>query len=125
MMSSSPKISINSEGIASNSDELPKRILVPLDGSDFSFRAAKYAINLARLTGGAIICVHAVADLPYTEYMGPGMITVTPYIDEAKKTCGGLVLTSKINGSKTRRQGKDRYNLQPSIRSRIHHNLCY
>ncbi len=64
MISSSPKVSINSEGIAWNSDELPKRILVPLDGSDFSFRAAQYAINLARLTDGEIICVHAVVDLP-------------------------------------------------------------
>jgi nucleotide-binding universal stress UspA family protein len=85
MISSSPKVSINSEGIARNSDELPKRILVPLDGSDFSFRAAQYAINIARLTDGEIICIHAVVDLPYREYIGPGMITVASYIEEAKK----------------------------------------
>jgi nucleotide-binding universal stress UspA family protein len=58
---------------------------VPLDGSDFSFRAAEYAINLAKLTGGEILCVHAVVDLPYIEYMGPGILTVTRYINEAKK----------------------------------------
>ena len=85
MSSSPPKVSIHSEGIAWNSDEIPKRILVPLDGSDFSFRAAKYAINLARLTGGEIICVHAVVNLPYIEYMTLGVLTVPRYIQEAKK----------------------------------------
>ena len=65
MSSSSPVVSIQSETIAENSDELPKRIVVPLDGSDFSFLAAKYALYLARLTGGEIICVHAIAYLPY------------------------------------------------------------
>jgi len=85
MSSSSPIISIHPETFTGSSDELPKKIIVPLDGSDFSFRAAKYAINLARLTGGEIICVHAVVDLPYIEYMGPGIVTVTRYIDEAKK----------------------------------------
>jgi nucleotide-binding universal stress UspA family protein len=84
-MSSSPAASVHSESITGSSDELPKRIIVPLDGSDFSFRAAKYAINLAGLTGGEVICVHAVVDLPYMEYMGPGIVTVTSYIDEAKK----------------------------------------
>lgn len=63
---------------------MPKRIIVPLNGSDFSFRAAEYAINLTKLTGGEIVCVHAVVDLSYIEYMGPGILTVTRYIDEAK-----------------------------------------
>jgi nucleotide-binding universal stress UspA family protein len=71
--------------ITGSSDEMPRRILVPLDGSDFSFRATRYAINLAKLTGGEIICVHAVVDLPYIEYMGAGIVVVTRYIDEAKK----------------------------------------
>jgi hypothetical protein len=118
MSSSPPKASIHSENIAQNSDELPKRILVPLDGSNFSFRAAKYAINLAKLTGGEIMCIHAVADLSYIEYMGPGILTVTRYIDEAKKTDRGVVFKSKSNGSKRRRQGKSRrYNFQSSISS--------
>jgi len=85
-MSSSPtKASIHSEGIAWDSDELPKRILVPLDGSDFSFRAAEYAINLAKLTGGDILCLHAIGNLTYTEYMAPSGLTVSRYIQEAKK----------------------------------------
>lgn len=86
MSSSSPVVSIPSESSSrGSSEELPKKIIVPLDGSDFSFRAAEYAINLAKLTGGEILCVHAIVDLPYIEYMGPGVLTVTRYIREAKK----------------------------------------
>jgi nucleotide-binding universal stress UspA family protein len=76
----------NSEpSTAKGIDELPKRIIVPLDGSDFSFRAARYAISLAKLTGGEILCVHAVVDIPYIEYMIPNVLTVPRYIYEAKK----------------------------------------
>lgn len=85
MSSSSPVVSIPSESSTGSSEELPKKIIVPLDGSDFSFRAAEYAINLAKLTGGEILCVHAIVDLPYIAYMGPGALTVTRYISEAKK----------------------------------------
>ena len=84
--SSSPRVSAHPESIVTRSlDKLPKRIIVPLDGSDFSFRAAKYALNLAGLTGGEIICVHAVVDLPYIEYMGAGIVTPARHIEEAKK----------------------------------------
>lgn len=84
---SSPAVSTDSKPTINGSvGELPKRIIVPLDGSDFSFRAAQYAINLARLTGGEILCIHAIADLPYIEYMAPaGGLTVPRYIQEAKK----------------------------------------
>jgi nucleotide-binding universal stress UspA family protein len=68
-----------------SSGKLPKKIIVPLDGSEFSFRAADYAINLARLTDAEIICIHVVVDLPYIEYMRPGIITVSRYIEEARK----------------------------------------
>src|SRR5215207_3883128 len=83
---SSPAAPIHSEtNITRSSDEMPTRIIVPLDGSDFSFRAAKYAVNLARLTGGEIICIHAIVDLPYIEYLRPGIVTINRYIDGAKK----------------------------------------
>ncbi|MFL6521924.1 MAG: universal stress protein [Nitrososphaera sp.] len=52
---------------------------------EFSFRAAEYVINLARLAGGEIICIHAVADMPYIEYMSPSVLSITRYIEEAKK----------------------------------------
>lgn len=84
MNSSSPVASEHPESITGISNEFPKRILEPLVGSDFSFRAAKYAINLAMFTRGEIICLHAIVDLPYTESMGPHIVTVTSYIDEAK-----------------------------------------
>jgi nucleotide-binding universal stress UspA family protein len=86
MSTSTPAAVTNSDPIISGSiGELPKKIIVPVDGSDFSFRAAEYAITLARLTGGEILCVHAIVDLPYIEYMAPSVLTVPRYIKEAKK----------------------------------------
>ena len=84
---SSPVASKDSQPITGSetSDKLPRRIIVPLDGSDFAFRAAEYSINLAKLTGGEIIFVHAIVDMPYIEYMSPGVLTAPRYIEEAKK----------------------------------------
>jgi nucleotide-binding universal stress UspA family protein len=42
-----------------------KRILVPIDGSSYSMRAAKYAIEVARLQKAQILCIHVIASLPY------------------------------------------------------------
>jgi hypothetical protein len=42
-----------------------KRILVPIDGSNCSVRAAKYAIELATLQKAQIFCIHVIASLPY------------------------------------------------------------
>ena len=41
-----------------------KKILVPLDGSNCSFRAAKYAIEVARLQNAQVYCVHAINAMP-------------------------------------------------------------
>ncbi len=44
-------------------DDIPlKRILVPLDGSDFSFRAAKYAIRVAKMANAEIFFIHSVVN---------------------------------------------------------------
>jgi nucleotide-binding universal stress UspA family protein len=83
--SSSSEVSTDSESITKRLDKLPQKIIVPLDGSDFSFRAAEYAINLAKLTDGEIICIHAIGNLPYIEYMTPTAFTIPRYIEEAKK----------------------------------------
>lgn len=49
-----------------NEDEVQiKRILVPLDGSNCSFRAAKYAIEAARLQKAQIFCIHVITKIPY------------------------------------------------------------
>ena len=60
-----------------------KKILVPLDGSDSSFRAAEYAVKLAKMSGAEIICTHAVTSLPYLEYGKAGLAT-HKYIEGVK-----------------------------------------
>jgi len=63
---------------------LLRKILVPLDGSEFSFRAAKYAIKIAKMSKADLVCVHSVVNLPYTEYAAAG-VALTQYIDESKQ----------------------------------------
>lgn len=64
------------------------RILVPLDGSDSSFKAAKYAVKLAKLAGAKLIFMHAVANPPYVEFKSAGIV-MTQYIEAAKKYAEG------------------------------------
>ena len=67
-----------------NDEQLPlKRILVPLDGSEWSFRAARYAIKIAEMATAKVICVHAVQNPPYTEYAYEGVL-IRKYIEDAK-----------------------------------------
>jgi nucleotide-binding universal stress UspA family protein len=42
-----------------------KKILVPIDGSSYSIKAAKYAIEVAKLQRAQILCIHIIAKLPY------------------------------------------------------------
>ena len=42
-----------------------KKILVPLDGSSYSLRAAKYAIEVAKLQKAQIVCIHILDRIPY------------------------------------------------------------
>lgn len=60
------------------------RILVPLDGSDSSFHAAKYAIKIAKMANAEIIFMHAVVNPPYVEYKTAGLV-ILHYIEEAKR----------------------------------------
>jgi nucleotide-binding universal stress UspA family protein len=62
-----------------------KRIVVPLDGSKDSFRAASYAIKLAKPLGAEVLFVHAVVSPRYIAYETGG-IAVLQYIEEAKRT---------------------------------------
>lgn len=68
-------------------DEIPlSKILVPLDGSEWSFRAAKYAIKIAKMASAQIVWVHAVVSLPTTAYANVHAGVLIPrYIEEAKK----------------------------------------
>src|SRR5215469_8855762 len=47
-----------------------KKILVPIDGSEWSLRAAKYAIKLAKAESAELFCIHTIGSLPYdyTDY---------------------------------------------------------
>jgi nucleotide-binding universal stress UspA family protein len=66
-------------------DDMPlQRILVPLDGSDSSFRAARYAINIAKMANAEIIFLHVVVNPPYVEYKSAGIMIAT-YLEEAKR----------------------------------------
>lgn len=65
-----------------------RRIVLPVDGSEQSFRAAKYAIKIAKKAGGKsaqIMCIYAVVrPSPFSPYsLGP--TSVTAYMEDAKK----------------------------------------
>ena len=66
-----------------SSDIRLERILVPLDGSDSSFQAARYAIKIAKMANAEIIFMHAVVNPPYAGYRTPG--GYDHYIDDAKR----------------------------------------
>jgi len=71
-----------------NNDEeiLLRKFLVPLDGSDWSFRAAKYAIKIAKMANAEMVYVHAVVSLPATAYANVHAGVLIPrYIEESKK----------------------------------------
>jgi nucleotide-binding universal stress UspA family protein len=66
-------------------DDIPlKRIIVPLDGSDSSFRAAKYAIKVAKMADAEIIFVHVVVNPAYRDARNVGIMTAA-YIKEAEE----------------------------------------
>ncbi len=41
-----------------------KKILVPIDGSEYSIKAVQYAVMQAKLTGAEIIAIHVLGQLP-------------------------------------------------------------
>lgn len=61
-----------------------KEILVPVDGSDSSILAARYAVALAEMSGAEILLVHAIVSLPYLQHKAGGDIIET-YVEEAKR----------------------------------------
>jgi nucleotide-binding universal stress UspA family protein len=61
-----------------------RSILVPIDGSEPSFRAANYAIKIAQMAGAQVQCIHTVARMPtYSAYTIPTILT--EYIEGAKQ----------------------------------------
>jgi nucleotide-binding universal stress UspA family protein len=66
-----------------------KHILIPIDGSELSTRAAKTAIELARLSQGRIYALHVIAPFHSIAYMG-AMLAATEfaYNEEANANAG-------------------------------------
>jgi nucleotide-binding universal stress UspA family protein len=85
-----------------NNQEPPlRKILVPLDGSEWSFRAARYAIKIATMAKAEIVCLHAVSNPPYTVYAHADEL-VPRYIEEARneaqKWCDDLKVIAEKAG---------------------------
>lgn len=64
-----------------------KKILVPIDGSSYSMRAAKYTIELSKLQNAQILVIHVISMLPADyEYVIPAIAgpSVQTYFEEVK-----------------------------------------
>ncbi|PWU79587.1 MAG: universal stress protein [Candidatus Nitrosopolaris wilkensis] len=53
-----------------------RKILVPIDGSECSLNAAKYAIKVAKDENADLFCIHVIASVPY------GYASSPPAIDQ-------------------------------------------
>ena len=81
-----------------------KKILVPLDGSNNSFRGLDHAIGLAKLSGASIVGAHVSYVPGNLAYPRQGFINQTllkdakRYLNTAKKRCAdnNVTFTSKI-----------------------------
>jgi nucleotide-binding universal stress UspA family protein len=47
-----------------------RRILVSIDGSDYSLKAAKYAVRIAKSENAQLFCIHCIVGIPYV-YINP------------------------------------------------------
>jgi nucleotide-binding universal stress UspA family protein len=59
-----------------------KKILVPIDGSSYSMKSAKYAIEVSKLQKSQILCVHVIAKIPYG--YGYAGYVIEDYFDDIK-----------------------------------------
>ena len=57
-----------------------KRILIPIDGSDYSRRAVKYATRIAKDENAKLFCIHCIVCIPYV-YINPASSTDQYYRD--------------------------------------------
>ena len=65
-----------------------KKILLPIDGSDESLKAAKYAVTIAKEEKARILCIHAIGTPVYiSEYANP--LLLPSYYEQAKKLAEG------------------------------------
>lgn len=57
-----------------------RKILVPIDGSECSLYAARYAVKLAKDENAQLFCIHVIGSVPYYGY-----ISSPPAIDQYYK----------------------------------------
>lgn len=69
-----------------------KRILLPVDGSDASLKAARYALRIAKLLDADIACIHVIDSLPLLKGMNPALVALyfSPAEEHAKKWIGDV-----------------------------------
>jgi nucleotide-binding universal stress UspA family protein len=62
-----------------------KNVLVPIDGSEYSLKAAQYAIRLARSEKAQLFCIHVVTPrMPYGYATPAASSTKSRYYDDIK-----------------------------------------
>lgn len=77
-----------------------KRILVPIDGSDDSWKAAAYGIRIAKLSDARLVFLHAVPIPYYTSQFAGGLLLRQKYQEEAKKFADSLISSAKDMATK-------------------------
>lgn len=66
-----------------------KRILLPVDGSYASLKAARYACRIAKLLAGEITCVHVIDTPPLLKGMNPALVAL--YFSRVEKHAKKLI----------------------------------
>ena len=58
-------MTINAKATHDNTKVQIKKILVPIDGSEYSFNAARRAIEVAKKENAKLYCIHVISNIPY------------------------------------------------------------
>lgn len=65
--------------------QVNRKILLPIDGSETSFKTAKYAVTIARELNASIVLLHVISIPQFPRYFR----SVKEYYEEARKEAGG------------------------------------
>jgi nucleotide-binding universal stress UspA family protein len=65
-----PPTANNNDNSNNNHKIQIRKILVPIDGSECSLYAARYAVKLAKDENAQLFCIHVIGSVPYYGYMG-------------------------------------------------------
>ena len=77
-----------------------KKILLPIDGSSASLKAARYAVRIAKQEKAEIICIHAIANLQYPYGFGRLSTISQNFYVEGKKLAERWFLNVKTIAAK-------------------------